>query len=246
MENCLVKTFRGEVNNDNLPKLGFIRVKFWSSGSQGFYRADNMVCAKILSGLGNFYVNGVLIGKSVDTTEIDVNLKDITSGITIVEFDAKKNKTIRGCIDFDNMQYAPILETLEAGQGDTTVEGQKIHIKSVGNIENLQKLVPALLSFTCTYHPDKVTGDITVGLSDSLLLQTIMLDNTSTITGSLEDFATAQVSKGRRSGSLDITCNNAITLNGSAVANNTTKTIKYGSSMVDPTTAETAQGWQII
>lgn len=245
MKNCLVKTFKGEVNNDNLPKLGFIQVKFWPANHSFYKDSGNRVCAKIISGLGSFYVNGASVGNSVDTTQSDVRLKDITSGITIVEYDTQKNKTFLGCIDFNKMQKAPILETLNAGQGNVTVDGQTVHINSVGNIENLQGLVPALKGFKCEYHTNRVTGDITVGLSDSLLLQTIVVNNTSAITGALESFATAQVSKGRTSGSLAITCNNVITLNGSAVANNTVKTIKYGSSMVNPTTAETTQGWQI-
>lgn len=55
--------------------------------------------------------------------------------------------------------------------------------------------------------------------------------NNTAITGSLEDFAAAQVASpiSRTSGTLVVTCNGIITLGGTAVANGTTKTITFSN-----------------
>lgn len=75
----------------------------------------------------------------------------------------------------------------------------------------------------------KAVGDL-VNLAGLVNLTTLNLTrngNDSLITGSIEDFAKAQIANGRTSGTLSILCNGIITYNNSPINSGETKTITY-------------------
>lgn len=76
---------------------------------------------------------------------------------------------------------------------------------------------------------NKAVGDL-VNLAGLVNLTTLNLTRSgrdSLITGSIEDFAEAQIANGRTSGTLSILCNGIITYNNSPINNGGTKTITY-------------------
>ena len=75
----------------------------------------------------------------------------------------------------------------------------------------------------------KAVGDL-VNLAGLVNLTTLNLTrsgNDSLITGSIEDFAKAQIANGRTSGTLSILCNGSITYNNSPINSGETKRITY-------------------
>lgn len=75
----------------------------------------------------------------------------------------------------------------------------------------------------------KAVGDL-VNLAGLVNLTTLNLTrngNDSLITGSIEDFAEAQIANGRTNGTLSILCNGIITYNNSTINSGKTKTITY-------------------
>lgn len=76
---------------------------------------------------------------------------------------------------------------------------------------------------------NKAVGDL-VNLAGLVNLTTLNLTRSgrdSLITGSIEDFAEAQIANGRTSGTLSILCNGIITYNNSPINSGETKTITY-------------------
>lgn len=76
---------------------------------------------------------------------------------------------------------------------------------------------------------NKAVGDL-VNLAGLVNLATLNLTRSgsdSLITGSIEDFANAQIANGRTSGTLSILCNGIITYNNSPINSGETKTITY-------------------
>lgn len=76
---------------------------------------------------------------------------------------------------------------------------------------------------------NKAVGDL-VNLAGLVNLTTLNLTRSgsdSLITGSIEDFANAQIANGRTSGTLSILCNGIITYNNSPINSGETKTITY-------------------
>lgn len=65
------------------------------------------------------------------------------------------------------------------------------------------------------------------GLVNLATLNLTRSGNDSLITGSIEDFANAQIANGRTSGTLSILCNGIITYNNSPINSGETKTITY-------------------
>lgn len=75
----------------------------------------------------------------------------------------------------------------------------------------------------------KAVGDLAnlAGLVNLTTLSLTRNGNDSLITGSIEDFAKAQIANGRTSGTLSILCNGIITYNNSPINSGETKTITY-------------------
>lgn len=75
----------------------------------------------------------------------------------------------------------------------------------------------------------KAVGDLVnlAGLVNLTILNLTRSGNDSLITGSIEDFAKAQIANGRTNGTLSILCNGVITYNNTSVNSGETKTITY-------------------
>lgn len=105
-----------------------------------------------------------------------------------------------------------------------------------GDMESL-KDKPGLVELFLT---SGVYGDI-ANLQESKSLETLTISG-SKVYGELSTILNAFVSKGRTSGSMSYNGNGIVTLNGTSVQYNLT--IKFGTSMVNPTQEDTARGWQ--
>jgi hypothetical protein len=112
------------------------------------------------------------------------------------------------------------------------------------NLDDLQ-LGISFVAISIVDMNNAARGNVT-SFANALSLRNLYLQYTHTITGALEDLAAAQVSKGRTSGILEIRCNNTVTVNGVKPMNMALKKIQYGTSMENPTTEETAQGYKIV
>ena len=85
-----------------------------------------------------------------------------------------------------------------------------------------------------------ITGSIEV-FGTATELTEVALNNAYNVNGSIDELAQLQVANGRTSGTLVVRHQQTKVVHSSA----STHTIKFGSSMVNPTEAETAQGYQI-
>lgn len=104
------------------------------------------------------------------------------------------------------------------------------------------KYIPSTAVKLYMSNNQNITGDISsLGKCVSL---TILRINYSSVYGSLEGLAAAQVANGRVSGDISPqVIGSKVTYQGSTLSSH--KTIKFGTDMVNPTAEETAQGWQI-
>lgn len=93
------------------------------------------------------------------------------------------------------------------------------------------------------YRINQAQGSV-VSLGGNIGLNSLNIASTS-VTGEIYELARAMVDNSRSSGTLSITCNNIVTIGGQNVADLTSKIIRFGSSMQDPTAEDTARGWQV-
>jgi hypothetical protein len=132
------------------------------------------------------------------------------------------------------------LQNLPSSINIIKIEGKTNDLK--GDINNIaaSPFASTLTQLNLTSLGNYITGSIeSLGVCTSLT--NLSLYNLYNINGNVDNFAAAQVTAGRESGTLTLIVQQTkVTPNGTK-----TYTIKFGSSMVNPTEEETAQGYQI-
>lgn len=118
-----------------------------------------------------------------------------------------------------------------------------VEIQGGGLFGDIKYLPSTAVNVYMSSNPN-IVGDISsLGKCTSLIV--LRLNYCEGIYGSLENLAAAQVTNGRTSGELyPQVVDTKVTYQGQKLSNH--KTIKFGSSMTNPSTEETAQGWQIV
>lgn len=244
---CLIKRINGAANNENLPKYGYIK---------GFVPAGttfDRFCKASAEMTGNaphvemttfddcvvVYDNGTVKSGTFVVDNWQSKIKNNSnSKISYYEIYVYNSTDIGGM--FDDISTFP---------ASSTVIGMCFYryhdYATKGSIKDIGKKFPNLQKILNEYNESFVYGDLDE-FSDSKLIRSIYLTGTAGITGSINSLATKLVAKGRNSGTLEIKCNGVIKYNDAAVANGTIKTIKFGTSMSNPTQEETARGWQIV
>lgn len=223
MENCLVTKLKGVVNKD-LPILGVNVVQLFDSVSNIGYGLKFK--ARVDSSYGHFTVNGV-DSQSVDVEDgTTVDFVKTHNGVVAKEYVYYTSKVIRGAINFDTLAGSTSVLRIICERGYLDGDSTKEVITSTGSLGDMGRF-PNLEYFASTYERN-ISGSLSAfnGCVKSL---SINLQSTN-ITGSLEDFGSAQFANGRTSGAVDVICNGTITLNGEPVANGTHKAVRYTSS----------------
>lgn len=184
--------------------------------------------AKVDSEYGHFTVGGNNYQEVDMRTHSQVGfVKNATGSPAKVKFDLSVTQSLYGVIDFNNLIGSYSVVDCSPIQG--AIDGDNSNfIRTSGPIDKIGELLPNLTNFNMTYI-STVTGNIK-SFAGCLNISSIILSNSTGINGSLEELANSQVTLGRTSGTLVVTCNGVITYNGSAITNNTQKTITYSDS----------------
>lgn len=134
---------------------------------------------------------------------------------------------------FENFIKSPLSKCYLIG-GD--VRGDLSAFVNVNSSNNITEMVLQNLKHA--------TGNISVmGRFKTITL--LHLGDSYLFEGTLESVCSGMVTAGRTSGTMTFVGNDKVAYNGSAVANWSSKTIKFGTNMVNPTQADTARGYQV-
>lgn len=167
-----------------------------------------------------YVINGFKIGSSVG-----LDLSDLDGCTSLLKIDAANAPNVKGDICF--LKDCPLT---------TKIELQ--HSQISGDIKNISATVGGVY---LSDNPNLYGNIASFGKCTSVAY--LWINNTG-VTGSLEGLAQAQVANGRTSGTMyPRVIGTKVTYQGATLF--THKTIMFGSSMVNPTSAETSQGWQI-
>lgn len=226
---CLVSELKAKVNKE-LPLFNKLVLHITAKDNPGSGNCFLLAAGchaeikNVVSGVGCFYTGT----PSNYNTDNNVKEIDYPSGTTKVfyisngEFDVVITNKY-GCEKFVTNTPEPV--SLSSFEFMTNLTRELAVTDGAGNLISDKNTIEAL-------------GKLTK-------LQVLSLRNNKAI-GEITTLAASQVANGRTSGTLAITSGGHITLNGTTVQYNTVKTIKFGSSMVEPTAAETTQGYQVV
>lgn len=250
MNNCYVKTLKTSVNNDSLPVLGTTQVTYISNSTNFLYDGGTVTHnrrfkARITEGNSYFIIGNDTETHltSVDTTD-EVSLIKAANEDAHFEIDCLASSVLFGIPDnngnINEFWGSETVEVIKLQRGNNA-QGQFITAR--GSIEAFGDKYINLVSLECKYE-DTVTGDIAIGFGKCIKIGEILAGYSSGLSGTLESLAAAQKTNGRTSGKFRVQGNANITAGGNTFANSV-KWVQFGSSMVNPTAAETAQGWCI-
>lgn len=256
--NCLKTTLKGVIQNDNLMKFGEIIFDVHKLTGDTYTKDGAKFRIDVPSGKTcniNVKGDGYFVTDWNNIDEPSAHLTSYTGDGTIILYMANEDfklsitskydfiyisnsrgsspKTSSVIINLKDMEYLTNLTTLNVGLASTN--GDTKYLKNLAELTNINLWV------------DTVTGHITDFGNMKKLSNSLYLNDTY-IEGAIEDFCDMQVSgtDGRTSGSITLYCSRSLTYQGSELANRTEKTIRFGSSMVNPTSDETSQGWQVV
>lgn len=274
MDNCLITKLKGSVNNTTLPVFGELNIDF-SDSSTSNSKVMYIIGSKVKFSK-DVYVNNNLVSAGTEVTmTASSNLKLAVAGdcrITVVDKysivrlnvskDAGTTVAVND-VDIADLKYCDKMERLMTSvKGDFSLlrnnsviielnlysnEGIEIPIDILNTMSSLTVLrmhSKITLSGNLSLLPTQLT---TLGIYNNILTETDIAtiasrctNLTSFITAytayaGIISFAAAQVASGRTSG----TCT-YYRLEYAA------KTIKYGTSMVNPTEDDTNKGYQIV
>lgn len=273
MENCLVKKYKAVVNNDNLPIFNAIKIKvnnpsvvsngylvtavigsISTTNNKKLYPSYNDAVndtngftskTTTTSGNNDLYLSAgeyyIIVKPKNEIRRFTCNYQfagtldfgdfaDFSQLTNLFELNIPTNR-IKG--DIANLKDSTNLQTLTL-QGNSEVNG------SISDISELTKLQTLNLISTNVGGSVDSLGKLTV-------LTTLVLTDCG-VGGDLATMANAMVSSpnNRTFGTLTVTCNNSVKLNGTVIPRRGTVVIKFGTSMENPTAEDTERGWQSI
>lgn len=272
MKNCLVEKLKAVVNNDELPKLNTIRIKISNSeiSNKNFVTVTfigNLSTSPNTAKLYHTYQNAV---DDVDgftelpsQTSTRTNSCYLSVGEYYIEISPKDiyrlsvNYQTTATINFgglNDFEYVSTLENLSVAgariEGDISKINKNVNMNTLvlqgcsdvnGNISKINTLT---LLQSINLANTQVSGSLEA-LGGLTKLTSLVLTDCG-VSGDLATMASAMVTSpnSRTSGTLTVTCNNVVKLNGTVIPRRGTVTIKFGTSMESPTAEDTARGWQ--
>lgn len=245
MANCLIEKLKGAVNYDNPDYYGQLAVNV-------VYNASADDTSKTLELICSAGTKVKLIGNATFTAQIDGhrygNLTDYTIPTTSSCYISLPNANAQFVIldkyalkKFANdlgSSHRVSLYSVDMSKFEYCTDMTNIRLRysssgSISSISKLTQLTYVDVSFT------EVSGTYDE-IAHIIGLTNASFQECNNMSGTVEGFANKQIENGRTSGKCLLYGPN-LTYGGTTVPY---KWIKYGSSMVNPTEAETAQGWQ--
>lgn len=273
MGNCLKTQLKESVNNDNLEILGVLTIDVEQSDDSnydGLMKLKPKVgkTLHVWSNNGTFAINGgtftndaMISNTSADTIIefANTNSKVYISKIEDIYFISSstlKLKRFGFKVDYlFNLDYVSLTGFKTKGNWNSTANFSRYAVISTTADNSINQ--EDVLNIDTVKWPNateirkysNVFGDIT-NLADCINLTTLAIFTNPKVYGEIYDLcnAMAQASTthvARTSGILEFSggIGSAVTVNGEQFKS--TKRARFGSSMVDPTEQETAQGWQV-
>lgn len=249
-KNCLVTKFKATVNNSNLPILGELILTVESSDeytganySIGLSVVQGKSVDVYIEGDGTFSVSGNTGLKRYTLTRYQDSSTFVFSNgdykvhitdkynISIINFSAERSKIyipesfktdVKYLANLTSLKYGNDLFTsLSSFNSNSNLEVLNLRPNKVlvGSFSDIQPSLEELVLGYCDNFEDVLSN-----VPSSSILTLLNLRNTK-VTGTLESLV-AKMS-GRTTGTIAVVCNNFITLNGSVVGNNVTKTYNF-------------------
>lgn len=244
MNKCLVTRLQGVVEADNLPIFGMAKVLYCNKYYDGnTYLGQNLALLLVDADNGAIADTLRIKGKTTDnhsyfesasgnhfTGEVDLNwvhkyVNTSNSENSVFLFNIYEGSLLAGIVG--NIDELPASDSLLAFEPLQDNGKDGVFYSSYGSLGNICEKYPNLMAFSAPWLND-LTGDI-VEFGKCKSIAGIKINNTSKITGSIEALADALIANGRSTGLLKIVGNNKITYNGTAVANNATKYVKFAN-----------------
>lgn len=268
MKNCLVTKLKGVVNNNNLNKFGYIKVDVMQFNELPDENANKIYVKFNSDAVIEVVGDGYIIDSGTQTKSITIpanTAKDVVVSYasnysilipkySLVYFQAAIKSIFK--VNIYDFKYSLELSKLFT----RSYSGY-----SVGDIEAFENLPLDELSLATEDWTGKITGDIAklpstlvaTQISTNMGIYGVLssiksINNTdlqfygTNVSGTIEDFGNAQVSSGRVSGDCLIITNDKVTYKGENLIAGIAHHIRFGSSMVSPSSEETTQGWQFI
>ena len=232
--NCIVKKYKVEVNDNNLPFYGYVKVYFdtiesASNLSNGIRRYADMFKDGKVEVVGDVYfANSSLqsLGvKELKQSYIDPFYVTNGKGVLLLNNSVQQIQSIAGAGSVDKAYYVKLDEFSDI----TTLTDLNIarSTKSEGDISNLSKCL-GLTGFSIPF--TNIEGDI---INIACITGITHIDVMSTnCKGNLSDFAISQIDNyGRSSGSVEVRTNSNFIIAGTRTSTNgKTYTINYVDS----------------
>lgn len=235
-KNCLNEKLKASTNNGSLPYLGYITLMI-NTNVGSYLEIDNKEAITVES-IGGNHLSSTSGGEKTNIIDVPAHAYGGTrvnvyydSGNYVIRISKKYVNHIRyiwtggvSGLSCDISQFAYCIASPEVASSATLYIGSTGVYGNLAELSNIDLMATAII-LTST----KVSGNID-GLAKTTRLASLNTKDT-TINGSLEGLASGMVTNGRTSGTLAVTCNEYITLNGAVVGNNVTKTITFNSSL---------------
>lgn len=256
MKNCIITKLNGTVDNSSLEKFGYLYVHVKAVNTNTYQQRDiavnglnvsleNPVIIETVDGSAKLSRNTDLSSPSnkieisvspgpasvahvyVLDGEYDVCIKNKYE-LTLYNPSGAENRCVIG--DISIFKYCTYLKFLNFNF-NTNIKGSIDELSGLENVESL--------NVTKT----SVSGNI-VSLAGMTKLTYLNLSRSS-VGGAIESLLNSMASS-RTSGELTIYYHNSnITYNGSTTTSTSGINVKFGTSMVNPSKQEIAQGWQV-
>lgn len=232
---CLITKFKGRVKNDELSKLGIVKVKmvsnnnilytFATAANNGATIPNYKIHAKVLDNHTYFYVTNEDTHYTGEFTTNSWQLNCVNESETeysTVEINVYDSVVLFGQ-DY-TLEKLPKSENILGLIGDI---GGKLSV--YGNLKAIKEKFPNIVAVrlnNCPY----VEGDITEAFGECNIY-VLDVPSSNKITGSIDELASTLVSNGRTSGKLTIVVNNRLTYNGTVVGAGARAIITFDNSV---------------
>lgn len=251
MENCNVKQLKKVVSNGNLKYPGELRYQVGSLPSGKNQNVYTNVTFNVVSGKTLTYK--AIIGSWTDSSHLGLNSVGIIQNVyDLVEVSDSGSKC--GVYIISPMSAFKFADNIISIQCHTDMSIDDFADKNVksnvgsfafrgnptGSVESLKDYTNLDYFMTTS---SQIIGNIAVAFGKMTKLATLNINASGRLSGFVDDMLNAMVSNGRTSGTMSLSTMRP--RNADTPGSMLSKTVKFGSSMVNPTTEETTQGWQI-
>lgn len=228
MAQCLVTKLKVVVNNPNLPKAGELKWSFsgtWNEGQNFTIKPieGQAITLEISDGF-NFWES---TNRAPYQPETKIGKKVIVSSYKRLIVVAEDDVSFSGSFTITLLnKYA-----ISHWRGGVNYDYNK-YVKDLAYCSNMENLLN-----------NNIKGNI-VDMTKWTKLATLDLAGNHYITGELAELCAGMVANGRRDGTLKISTNTLISVNGVS-GTKLSKTVRFGESMESPTSEDTLKGYQI-